>query len=419
MDVPITSRVRRLIDTAAFGRLRNISQLGLVSAVYPGATHSRFEHSLGVYRNSLLYLRHLSQFDEVAQKIDQQQATCLLVSALLHDLGHWPYCHPIEDLQLTGWPEHEQLVRVLLESDEMQSLLQQDWDLTAGQICDLLNKRTNSAGEKILCGILSGPIDVDKLDYLYRDSLHAGVPYGLQFDTNRIISSLCLNQTGDGIAITEKGRTAAELMVFARYIMFNEVYWHPAVRSATAMLQRAFFIVQDQINPDDMLSLSDERFRMMLLQRCEGTPAQMVAESVFGPRRLLYKRAAQYSLFENSAVFRLLARRPYQELLGIAERLATVMNQWQGKSAQSPILRDEILIDAPPMGLEVQFRVPVRLDRTQEFRPLGDLSPVVQALATQQFDDYVKRVRVFVHPRLIDWAAKAPMDRMLEEALVF
>lgn len=413
MDVPLTDRVRRLIDTSAFGRLRHISQLGLVSAVYPGATHSRFEHSLGVYRNALLYLRHLSRYEEFLERVDSRQARRLIVSALLHDLGHWPYCHPIEDLKLEGWPEHETLVRQLLETGEIADLLRADWDLVPDDLCDLLNKRSHNDGDRILCGILSGPIDVDKLDYLYRDSLHAGVPYGLQFDTSRIISNLCLNEGGDGIAIGEKGRTAAELMVFARYVMFNEVYWHPAVRSATAMLQRSFFLMQDRLNPSDMLWMSDETFRRSLLEHCAGTSAESLSVALFGPRRRLYKRVAQYSLFENPAVFRLFARRPYQELLEMSGRLAMAFERAIG----APVAREEVLLDAPPVGLEVQFRVSVKLARTNSYRPLGDLSPVVQALATQQFDDHVKRVRLFVHPRLVDSLAALPMDRMMEHCL--
>ena len=83
----------------------------------------------------------------------------------------------------------------------------------------------------ILGSMLSGPIDIDKMDYLVRDSLHAGVPYGRNFDQGRLIGSLCLNEAGDGLAISRKGQTAAEMMVFARYVMFSEVYWHHGVRA--------------------------------------------------------------------------------------------------------------------------------------------------------------------------------------------
>src|SRR5262249_41796388 len=98
LDVPLTDRVRAIIDTADFRRLAKISPLGLVSLVYPAAIHTRFEHSLGVYRLALLFLRQLSydrRFDQIVTAAD---AELFLVAALLHDLGHWPFCHPIEDM---------------------------------------------------------------------------------------------------------------------------------------------------------------------------------------------------------------------------------------------------------------------------------------------------------------------------------
>src|SRR5690606_8046312 len=125
-----------------------------------------------------------------------------------------------------------------------------------------------SGGPPALClirSILSGPIDIDKLDYLERDSLHAGVPYGRNLDKNRLISSLVLNESGDGLAISTKGKTAAELMVFARYVMFSEVYWHHAVRGATAMFTRAFY--------ESLPKLDRERF-------LRGTEAESIQELI-------------------------------------------------------------------------------------------------------------------------------------------
>jgi len=397
-DVPVTPRVRRLIDTAAFARLRGISQLGLVGFVYPGAVHSRFEHSLGVYLNALLYLQQMARYDDVLRVIDPAEAECFLVSALLHDVGHWPYCHPIEDLQLVGWPVHEETAARFLESDELRGCLQQDWGLTPQNVLDLLNKRAHTPGQRLLSSILSGPIDVDKLDYLYRDSLHAGVPYGRQFDTQRVIASLCLNATGDGIAILEKGRTAAELMVFARYVMFSEVYWHPTVRSATAMLQRAVYLQQSRLSPERWLAMGDAEVRQWLREQSHETAAADLCESLFGPRRCLYKRLLQFSYCEQPEWFNKLSRRPYAELLQLSEHLASCLAQAAGQ----PVSREEILVDAPPQGLEVQFKVTVQMESTGDYRSLGEISPVVQALATRQFDDFVKQVRIFVHPRLID-----------------
>src|SRR5688572_23553526 len=107
IDIPISPRVQHIIDTAEFRRLARISQLGLVSLVYPAAHHTRFEHSLGVYRMALLYLKRLSHDPRFAAAITPCDGEIFVVAALLHDLGHWPFCHPIEDICLPGIPEHE------------------------------------------------------------------------------------------------------------------------------------------------------------------------------------------------------------------------------------------------------------------------------------------------------------------------
>src|SRR6187402_1426245 len=92
-DVPLTDRVRQLLDAADMRRLARISQLGLVALVYPGACHSRLEHSLGVYRNALLYLKQLAADERFTSAVRPEDAELFIVAALLHDLGHWPFCH--------------------------------------------------------------------------------------------------------------------------------------------------------------------------------------------------------------------------------------------------------------------------------------------------------------------------------------
>ena len=161
--------------------------------------------------------------------------------------------------------------------------------------------------------MLSGPIDVDKIDYLMRDSLHAGVPYGQHFDRRRLISSLCLNEAGDGLAITDKGKTAAEMMVFARYVMFSEVYWHHAVRSATAMFQRAVFLLHDELDLErELVPLTRTANDRRTLRPLPETPGWRLARRDLRPTRQLYKRLAQYSYFEEPEMYRRLARRPYR-----------------------------------------------------------------------------------------------------------
>ncbi|MCH2183455.1 MAG: HD domain-containing protein [Mariniblastus sp.] len=398
IDVPFTDRIKRLVDSAAFRRLANLPQLGLVSLVYPGARHSRFEHSLGVYRNTLLFARQLNRVGAL-EGVSPRQVEALLLAALLHDIGHWPFCHPIEDLAIAGIPSHESVAADYIQGDELSELIRNDWQATPSEVVELLVGSADAVPTRILQSILSGPIDVDKMDYLYRDSLHAGVPYGRNFDAPRLIGSLVLNRAGDGIAITGKGRTAAELMVFARYVMFSEVYWHHAVRSATAMFQRAFYDwFATRPEADDWDWIADDEAALLQRMTAPGTPAAShpLLERLFGPRRLLHKRWASFSCFENEPAYRQIAQQPYGWLVECGARLAELLARETGESIESW----EVLIDAPPVGLEVQFQVEVAQGESGESCPLGEISPVVNTLARRQFDDFVKQVRVFVSPRL-------------------
>lgn len=414
LDVPLTPRVQSLIDSAEFRRLSRISQLGLVQYVYPGAGHNRFEHSLGVYRLSLIYLKHLAHDPRFAEAITSRDAELLIAASLLHDLGHWPFCHPIEDMHLPGIPDHEHFANSYLLEGEVADALRDEWGIQPRDVVSLLSEKPRDRRSRILSSILSGPIDVDKMDYLVRDSLHTGVPYGQNFDQQRLIASLCLNEAGDGLAITEKGRTAAEMMVFARYVMFSEVYWHHAVRSATAMLQRAFFLLHQDIDIDALFRMPDQQMTDALVEAGEGGPAGDLLSGLFGPTRRLYKRAAQYSYFQQPDVYHQLARRPYPWLAICAEHLAGLLSRHLGRL----VAPHEILIDAPPMQLEVEFHVEIFYPKEQCYRLLGDVSPVVQTLARKQFDDFVKRVRIFAHPRIAEDVARIDLAEMIAEASV-
>ncbi len=413
-DVPVTGRVRSLIDTAEFRRLAHISQLGLVSLVYPAANHTRFEHALGVYRLALLVLQRLSHDERFRETIGPQDAERLLVAALLHDLGHWPFCHPIEDIQLPGVPRHEMYANSFLLEGEIADVLRDEWGIQPREVVTLLSEKPRDPAARILQSVLSGPIDIDKMDYLDRDSLHAGVPYGRHFDQNRLINSLCLNAAGDGLAITEKGKTAAEMMVFARYVMFSEVYWHHTVRSATAMLQRAFYDLYGSLELETLFRQTERQMIAEMEQAAVNTGAEELLAGLFGPTRRLYKRLVQYSFLEQREIYERLARRPYPWLVACSELFAQRLSTRLGRV----VAPHEILFDAPPMEREVEFKVDVYYLKERRYRPLEEVSPVVRTLAREQFDDYVKRVRVFVHPRLhAELAERTDLTALLIEAI--
>jgi uncharacterized protein len=406
MDVPVTPRVLRLIDTPAFQRLGEIAQLGLVARVYPGARHTRFEHSLGVYRLALVALEQLAGDAQFMETVSQQDAAMFVLAALLHDIGHWPYCHPIEDMRLEHVRRHEAHARDLIVHGEIGRLIERDWRVDPAQVAALIepasatrdgiasDAQCTSQGLALVRGLLSGPIDIDKLDYLQRDSMHAGVPYGRNFDQRRLLSSLCVGPSGQDIGITIKGKTAAEMMVFSRYVMFSEVYWHHAVRSATAMLQRLIYACGGRAQPADWVAWGDPQMHEQLLRVCAGdADTEPLAQALFGRRRQLYKRLLEFNYAENPEAHRALARRSYAELVDCASRMAERLS----RSLARPLKATDILIDAPPVKLEVQFNLSVRTPEGQ-YQSLASLSPVVRSLATDQFDNYVKRVHVFIAP---------------------
>jgi HD superfamily phosphohydrolase len=414
LDVPLTPRVRQIVDTPEFRRLAHVSQLGLVSLVYPAANHTRFEHSLGVYRLGLLFLKHMAHDERFAAAISPADAEVFLVSALLHDLGHWPFCHPIEDLRLPGVPQHELFGNSFLLEGEIADLLREEWNINPRDVVALLSEKPRDRRSRILTSMLSGPIDIDKMDYLARDSLHAGVPYGRNFDQSRLIGSLCLNEAGDGLAISDKGRTAAEMMVFARYVMFSEVYWHHAVRGATAMLQRAFYLLVGTLDLDSLFRLTESAW-IAEMQRTAGEgPAGELLDGLFGPARRLYKRVAQYSFFEERGTYDRLARQPYPWLAACAEQFAVLASTALGRV----VAPHEVLFDAPPIEREVEFHVDVCFPKERRYRPLAEVSPVVRTLAREQFDDYVKRVRIFAHPRVAaDLRGLSGLSELVSQAI--
>ncbi len=298
---------------------------------------------------------------------------------------------------MPGVPEHELFANSFVLEGDIAHTLRDDWGIQPREVVSLLSEKPRGARAQLLSSMLSGPIDVDKMDYLYRDSLHAGVPYGRNFDQQRLIGSLCLNAQGDGLALTEKGRTAAEMMVFARYVMFSEVYWHHTVRAATAMLQRAFYLLYDDLDLDTLFRLPETAMIDLMRTKAGNGPAADLLDSLFGRRRQLYKRLTQANFIQESEIYQRLARRPYPWLVACAEELAHIAS----KRLRRRIAPHQILIDAPPVALEVEFDVDVYYSKEDCYRRLGDVSPVVQTLAHEQFDHFVKTVRVFADEAIV------------------
>ena len=239
------------------------------------------------------------------------------------------------------------------------------------------------------------------------------MPYGKNFDRNRLMGSLIVNQDGDGLAITSKGRTAAEMMVFARYVMFSEVYWHHAVRSATAMFARAFFETHHQLDLS-RLFLMNEPNMVRTLCEAAGDETQRLTDGLFGSRRHLHKRLAEYSVFSNAELYQSLRRKPYQDLVKCSNRLAQLLSE----KLDEPVYEMDILIDAPPVHREVEFKVDVYDSQSNRWQALREISPIVNAMSNTAFDDCVKRVRIFVSEHLLQpLRGISDLERLVQHAI--
>jgi hypothetical protein len=180
------------------------------------------------------------------------------------------------------------------------------------------------------------------------------------------------------------------------------------------MLQRAFYLLHDALDLDTLFRQSENDMILAMRQVAGSDPAGELLDGLFGPERRLYKRFAQYSAFQLPDQYHRLARRPYTWLVVCAENLTVLLQRELGVEVRP----HEVLFDAPPVKLEVQFNIEIHFPKEGCFRPLGDVSPVVRTLAREQFDDYVKRVRVFVHPRLLPAVERlTDRDALVREAV--
>jgi len=271
-----------VVDTPAVQRLRYVRQLGHAFLVYPGATHTRFEHALGAYH---LARRALTQLAESGASIAPADAQRIRLAALLHDIGHYPFSHALEE---AGLPAHEGLAQRHLADGPLAAALA-ELGVAADSLLALIRGPGAARPHEPLAGLVAGSLDVDKLDYLSRDAAMCGVPYGV-IDVDRLLASLTLAAGRDGrptVAVHEKGLAALESLLFAKYQMYRNVYWHHAVRSATVMFKRLVrrALADGHLRVDDVAVATDDG----LLQELQGRDPTGLARAL--RERRLAKRA--------------------------------------------------------------------------------------------------------------------------------
>ena len=267
-----------IIDTPAFQRLRYIRQLGLAHLVYPGATHTRFDHALGVYHLAERAIRILKAGRPVPAEV-WDGATLIPYAALLHDIGHYPFSHAIEELDpATIAADHEEVSARYFESQEMRAALAPLGEGAHEAISRIITGR----GENALRGLVSGSLDLDKMEYLRRDARFCGVPYG-EVDVEHLLQGLVLLEdpaTGKWeVGIRAKSIGTLESLLFAKYQMFRSVYWHHGVRAATGFYKRIVEVALTArlISPPELIGPTDEQLLHELARRARACPGAVAA----------------------------------------------------------------------------------------------------------------------------------------------
>jgi HD superfamily phosphohydrolase len=405
--IPMSAPELALVSTSAFQRLERIQQLGFASRIWPGARHTRFEHSLGV-----LYLARRA-IAQVQQGPITDADRAFIAASLLHDIGHYPFSHAIEELGAPVRP-HEEVGRDLITRGEVADILRNEWALNPAAVAALIDPKGAGPGppDPVRAALLSGPLDIDKLDYLPRDARACGVPYG-GVDTERLLSSLKVISIEDTqrLVISEKGISPTHSLINARQEMFDNVYWHHTNRACMVMLLRAVqeAILTEQIDPDELARVDD--FTMLaLLQRDDMPPVTRSLCQGLIDRRI-HKRALEISsrsgtlfesvsrLFDDASTRRLVERELAERVTGDPDDGSILIDIPKPEKWRTDLL---VWFDRPPVGFD-------NLMTWQDVAGMTDDD-------LRRYESHRRLIRIVVRrdlvDRSVDW--RALLDKVLE-----
>ncbi len=404
--IPLGPREEKLISTPDFLRLQKVKQLGFVYRVWPGATHTRYEHSIGCYHLTVRALRSLLQRGEDGglAGISVSSIQTLVVAALLHDIGHYPFSHTIEEL---GYPIvlHEKVGRSIIENGEIATIIERDYHLSPERVADMIDPpktKTLPADDELLSHLLSGALDVDKLDYLPRDARACNVPYG-GVDVSRLLSSLRIHPNVNGqrrLVVTHKGISPLHSLLHARQEMFDNIYWHHTSRALQVMLMRAVqeALLAGSLQAERLVGMDDASLLTLLAEGQMPASSRCLAQDL--ELRKPYKGVIEISrlagrLFNRLDALYLDANRRRHVEQALAAELGRVL--------ELEIADYEVLFDIPrPEKWEMDVWVTFGAHP-----PIGmaELVTWVQATGLQsddlaRYEQHQRRIRVVVAERL-------------------
>jgi HD superfamily phosphohydrolase len=387
-NIYLTPALKKLISLGEFQKLAGIRQLGPAYLVYPGATHTRLNHSLGVFHLAKRIIRHIS-VDRRSPPVSLEGVKAFLCASLLHDLGHFPYTHSFKDLPLL---DHEVLTGRLVMTPPFQRVLREDVGVEPYVVAAIVDEELDhhNSGEILFFRrILSGVLDPDKLDYLNRDAFFCGVPYGIQ-DTDFFIDKII--PTSSALALDERGLGSVESLLFAKYQMYRSVYWHRTVRIATAMIKKAVLLglTENDLDQEALYGLDDAGFYRTLAIR---------ERSYYQLARMVFERRLLKTAYECPFDPRLHNQATdLNTRLDLENRIASVLRD----KYDTRIETWEVILDIPE---PISFEVDLLIYRNESFLPFASSGSVFSTSVVEGFTRSLRKVRLFLPPVIAHSAA--------------
>ena len=341
--VYITENEKEIIDSFPVQRLRRLRQLAGAEYVYPGANHTRFEHSVGV-----MYLAgRVTENPKISQLISEDEAEIVRIAALLHDVGHGPFSHVFEHLLDKLDKTHEDMTLWIIKNSELKDTLNK-LGYNAEEIGKLAIGRLHKPKKAFLDQIISSAVDVDKLDFIVRDTFHTGAEYGY-IDIFRLIHAL--DVLDENLAVDLGALSALESFVIARIESFKSIYFHRVGRAAQIMLAMAMEKANEELGltrfktPEEYLAMDDYTVWTML-KNCE--KSSEIIKNL--ERRRMLKCAYERSFYEkDTMVSNIFGREAYR-------------NQLQADIAKEAEVQTEAVIIDVPTVPSVPYRHSVLME---------------------------------------------------------
>ena len=381
-DIKLKGIFLDLIEAPEIQRLYNIKQLGLAHLVFPGAHHTRLEHSLGTYFISCKVADNLD--------LDKNEKELIASAAFLHDIGHGPFSHTLEYiLRDTLNIDHIDLTEKLIFGEA--SIFDQNEKEIVGSKCvsDILTKYRIEPKEIVniirgkiyknsyLSQILNSSIDVDQLDYLIRDAYYTGVAYGT-IDINRFLQTLIINK--NSLAVLKKGVGVIENILMARALMYSSVYFHKTVRIAELMLSKSIELIKG-LDPFEFIKKTD--FELLSDLKNKGTYQNEIVT------RLKYRKLFKQAYTSSATI-------SDENFIDVIKKLKDLKFRREKEQEIEEYLKipsGHVIIDVPFYDLrQAEPRIDktdvIIVDEEYKIKTLDDFTPVANAIKQKTIPDW-------------------------------